>query len=101
MGKDHSADFEACKHEGFIMKRETDLSKYETHLFTLLIELTKQMPEQTRFVTQGTRYLDGGAKLCQWYLDTETNKLYSLILSETSIDEALPRVKRKEDTNES
>jgi hypothetical protein len=57
-------------------------------LLTLLMILQGSATEQTRFLIQGSRYMDGPA-LCQWYLDLETNKLYKLTLEETTIEEAL------------
>ena len=60
-----------------------------THLLSLLSLLQTKIPEQTRFLMQGSRYMKGGAQVCQWFLDEETNKLYKLTLEETTIEEAL------------
>lgn len=61
-----------------------------THLLSLLLALTDSIPKQKRFMLQGSRYMNGAQSLCQWYVDSDTGKLYKLTLEETTIEAALP-----------
>jgi len=58
--------------------------------------LQENFTKQARFIRQGSRYMNGGAKICQWYVDAETDKLYKLTIEETNIEEALSLERNKE-----
>lgn len=76
-------------------------AKIMTHLLSLLSILQKAIPEQTRFLMQGSRYMKGGEQICNWFLDVEADKLYKLTIEETTIEEALAiRRDKKERDNE-